>query len=509
MSQIYFARPKIILLTLLPVLAVLVWYLLKVFQFQLNQEEYSDGMLALQLSRGWLEGRPVLYDNLYGDHARQHNYYFILLVGFLTKFTGVYGLFIAYLGLIALFFQQWYKGFSLFGSTTWTAPWLTVFFFVFGPMAYFIYLDYFGWHPEHYFIPLMALLSLSLARRQYKLAALWLLLTFLVKETSTILLCSLLLFCSVTDLILKNAAGTWVSYVFNKRNILISGACFILFCLSMWWLSHLNGPQPSRLGIALERIQLTATPMKLVAYSGLYLVIGLITFGIGILPFIPWLRVVPRAGLIVGTLAACYTLLFVVYFFETLFYFPTIYLSVSYPPRMGGLWALLLSAYVFLSYRLTQAGLLPGQSVISWILTGCLLQFIFSPFLVAHHFTFDADSHQVSMNASNMLKTHFGLHPYPDGVARQLYTLARKLPEGSDVVVPNKYLSYFENVYPASWNYDDGSVRVLRKPVLYVYEKNLIGKVPYYKFPKKGYKIIPNQQLLILADSTWYSLHFK
>jgi hypothetical protein len=496
-------------LILLPVAGVIAWYLIKVFQFQSNNEEFSDGILALQLSRGWLEGRPVLYDNLYGDHARQHNYYFILLTGFLTKFTGIYGLFITYLGLVALLMWQWYKGFLLFGRSIWTGPWLTVFFFVFGPMAYYIYLDYFGWHPEHYFIPLLALLSLSLARRQFKLAVLWLLLTFLVKETSNILICSLLLFCSVTDLILRNPDRPWHHYIFHRRNFLIAGLCFVLFCLSMWWLSHLNGPGPSRLGLALSRIQQTATPSKLIAYTSLYCVVGLMTFGIGLLPFISWLRVSPRAGLIVWTLAGCYMLLFVIYFVETLFYFPTIYLSVSYPPRMGGLWAILLSAFIFLCVRLTQAGKLAGPQVVSWILTGGILQFLFSPFLVAHHFAIDTDSHEVSINAAYMIKTRLGLYPYPEGIPRQLHTLSKQLPEGSDVIVPNRYLSYFENVYPGSWNYDGGALRVLRKPLLYVYEKKLIGKVAYYRFPKTGYTVIPNHELLILADSTWYSLHFK
>ncbi|GLU52954.1 hypothetical protein [Dyadobacter frigoris] len=502
-------RLKILFLLLLPVLGSLFWYVVKVFQFQSNQEEFSDGMLALQLSRGWLDGRPVLHDNFYGDHAQQHNYYFILFTGLFTKFTGIYGLFLAYLTLFLVFFWQWFGGFKRFDRSLWTTNWLAVVFFVFGPMAYFIYLDYFGWHTEHYFLPLMALLSLSLAKRKYVMAAVWLVLTFLVKETSSILICSLLLFCSVVDLVLADAFKPWLSYFINKRNLLIIAVCLVLFCLSMWWLSHLNGPHPSRLSTALSRIGQSATPDKLVLYSLLYLGIGAITLLMGLFPFSIWLKSSPGIGVLLWTLAGCYSLLFVVYLFETLYYFPTIYLSVSYPARIGGLWAFLLSSYIYLSYRFTQAGMVASVHARSRILTGLILQFILSSFIVSHRFKIDSDSRSLGIAAADFIKTKLGLNPYTSGIAHELYELAKKLPEGSEVIVPNQYISYFQNIYPGSWNYDEKTAKLLGRPLLYVYEKNLIGKVSYYKFPREGYLVIPNDQLLILADSKWYNQRFK
>ncbi|MBE9463540.1 hypothetical protein ACFP1I_11470 [Dyadobacter subterraneus] len=509
MSESHQRRLKILFLISLPVLGSLFWYFIKVFQFQGNQEEFSDGMLALQLSRGWLEGRPLLYDNFYGDHARQHNYYFIPLTGLLTKFTGIYGLFLAYLGLFGVFFWQWFSGFKRFGTSLWTTNWLAVVFFVFGPMGYFIYLDYFGWHPEHYFLPLMALFALNLAKRKYAMAAVWLLLTFLVKETSNILICSLLLFCSVVDFLLTDAGKPWFSYFLNKRNLIVASVCLLLFCLSMGWLSHLNGPQPSRLGTAISRIQQSATPVRLITYISIYLVIGLIALIMGLFPFAIWLRSFKRRGIILGVLACGYSLLFVVYFFETLYYFPTIYMSVSYPPRIGGLWALMLSAYVFISYRFSQAGIMPAAFSVTYIYTGLVFQLILSSFIVSHRFVIDSDSRSLGISASKFINTRFGLNPYPDGNAHQLHELAKKLPEGSDVMVPNQYISYFQNVYPGSWNYEEKPPMLLRRPLLYVYEKSLIGKVSYYKFPQKGYRVIPNHQLLILADSKWYNQRYK
>jgi hypothetical protein len=48
-------------------------------------------------------------------------------------------------------------------------------------------------------------------------------------------------------------------------------------------------------------------------------------------------------------------------------------------------------------------------------------------------------------------------------------------------------------------------LRILMRPLLYIYDKKLIKTNKNYIFPKGGYKTIPNSQLLILADSVWYN----
>ena len=495
------------LLILLPVIGCVVWFFLKVFQFQTSQEQYADGLVALQLSRGWLEGRPLLFDPIYGNHAQQHNYYLIPIVGLLTKPMGVYGLFMAYIGLFALFLWIWYKSLARFDVPARTAAWLTGVIFVFGPMAYFIYLDYFGWHPEQYFIPLLALLSLSLAQRKWRFAMLWLVLTFLVKESSVVLICCLLLFCSVVDLVLSNPGKHWTAYVLTRRNWIITGVCLALFAAGLWYLAHLNGPRPSRLTHAFAHTQLSTTLFLYVLFSGS---VGLATFGIGLLPFVPWLRKLQHKNLIICVLGVGYGILFVMFATEALFYFPTIYPGVSYPPRIGGLWAFMLSAFVFLGYRLSHSGVVPNQNAPTWILTGCLFQFLLSPFLVAHHFTIETRPSLLGADVSYLIKTKFGLDPYPDGDARQLYALAEKMPAGAEVVVPFHYTRYFENVYPSFWKADGRPpAHLIGKPLLYVYEKDLVNKKVYTDFPGKGYSIIPNKHLLILADSGWYNSTFK
>ncbi|MEO6286566.1 MAG: hypothetical protein ABIN80_04695 [Dyadobacter sp.] len=494
-------------LVLLPIIGCVIWYLLKVLQFQTSPEQYADGMVILQLSRGWLEGRPFLFDTVYGHHAQQHNYYFIPLVGILTKPMGVYGLFTAYLGLVGFFFWKYDRSIAGFNAFERTTTWLTAFFFVFGPMGYFIYLDYFGWHPEHYLIPLLALLSLSLAEKKRGLIILWLLLALSVKESSVVLLCCLLLFCSVVDMVLSNPARHRSAYILNRRNLIITGVSLVVFLSGLWLLSYLNGSKASRLGLALSRVELGSTLLWYLVSSCL---IGLLTFGLGMLPFIPWLRLSPHKKIIVWTLAGGYAILFVMFATEALFYFPVIYPGVSYPARLGGLWAFMLSAFIFFSYRLTQSGTMPSQTAIPWILTGGLLQFLLAPFLVAHYFTFEARPSVLSANVSYMVKTRLGLDPYPEGIARQLYMLARRMPYGSEVIVPFHYTRFFENIYPAYWE-EDGRrpAHILGQPLLYMYEKDLVKNGHYHDFPGKDYTMVPNEHLLILVESNWYQSNLK
>ncbi|SKB78867.1 hypothetical protein [Dyadobacter psychrophilus] len=494
-------------LIVLPIIGCVVWFFLKVFQFQTSPEQYPDGMVILQLSKGWLEGRPFLFDTIYGNHAQQHNYYFIPLIGIFTRFMGVNGLFMAYVCFVGLFFWVYNRGSAHFNVAERRAIWLTALVYIFGPMAYFMYLDYFGWHPEQYFIPLLAFLALSFAQRKWGMFIVWLTLVFLVKESSIVLICCLFLFYSVVDQVILNPSRHWFRYIFNKRNLLITSVSVVIFLIGLWWLSYLNGSQSSRLNQAFSNTQLNTTFFYHIVFS---VAVGALTFGLGLIPFMPWLRTFPRKGLIIWVLAGCFGVLFVMFATEALYYFPAIYPGVSYPPRISGLWAFMLSAFVYLSYRVAQAGFTPGQNAINWILTGCLLQFIFGTFLVAHHFTFDTKPSAIAKSASYMIKTGLGFDPYPEGDARQLHGLAKEMPVGSEVIVPFQYLRYFERVYPSFWPQDGRlPAHILGRPLMYVYEKELVQNGAYHVFPAKGYKTIPNEHLLILADSSWYNLKFK
>src|SRR4051812_34735661 len=50
----------------------------------------------VQMSRGWLRGHPLLFENGWGNPAQIHNYYTILAFSPLSQLWGAYGLFVGH-----------------------------------------------------------------------------------------------------------------------------------------------------------------------------------------------------------------------------------------------------------------------------------------------------------------------------------------------------------------------------------------------------------------------------
>ena len=50
---------------------------------------------------------------------------------------------------------------------------------------------------------------------------------------------------------------------------------------------------------------------------------------------------------------------------------------------------------------------------------------------------------------------------------------------------------------------------IIKRPHLYIYEKNVPKENLKYIYPKKGYVKLQNKELLIYADSTWFYQNFK
>jgi len=487
-----------------PFAILLGWFYLKVYQFQYLNENFVDGLIALQLSRGWLEGRPILFDTYYGSHWLHHNYYFILLTGFVTKFTGLYGLFLIYLGLLGTFFIKFYRSIR---SRYWLNDWFILILFGVGPIAYHVYLDNYGWHPEQYFLPLLGLFSLSLARRKWLEVLIWGLLTLCIKETSIVLLCGVTLFGAVLGELIKAPSEKWSAYLFNRTNYLIIGISLAIFVLGMWWLSHLNGPHPSRLGNAMILIQRKATFSMTLVYTVLVAFFSSVTLAAACLLFTPWWRSIPQPWVVIGVFLGFCTVLLAVFFVEGLLYFPEPNMSIRYPARVGSLWAYMMSCYVFMSIRLTEANYRPHPNQREWLLWAGLFQFFITPMAVSNASSIHGQMFSIKKNFLFMHDNRLGTKPYAQGPAKELYQLAQKLPKGCEIVCPAEYVGVFQNVYANEWSYD---LRILTRPYLYIYEKKDLKTNKKYIFPKKeGYTTVPNPQFLILADSVWYNQHYK
>ncbi len=497
-----------ILFVVSPFLILLGWFYAKVFQFQYLNEPFPDGIAALQLSRGWLEGRPLLFDTYTGYHALQHNYYFILLVGFVSKFTGVYGLFIVYLGLLALFLGKWAIWTRHHCKNNWRNEWTAVAFFAVGPVAFHIYWDYLGWHPEQYFIPLMGLRTFSLARRRWVEALVWGLFTFSVKETSPVLLCGLLVFASVTVSVLEKPNLTWQKHYFSRRNILIVVGCLGLLLLSMWWLSYLNGPKPSRVSFIFIHLQENGSFQQWLFYTSALGALSVFSILYATFPLIAWLRVIPQPWVISGALIGSGSLLCLVFYVEGLYYFPLFNSGLRYPPRIGGLWGFVMACYVFGVVRWTEAGFKPAATQQEGNVLWGASQFVLSVLLVSNNLPMLQSINDPQKNMAFVTQYKLGFRPYPNGSAKKLYELSQKLPVGAEVFCEKEYLSIFQRVYATSWTWRKPPP-MLNRPHLYIYYKKQLGINTRYIFPKSGYITIPNEELLILADATWYKQHYK
>jgi len=480
-----------LVLVLVPLLILVFWFLLKVHQFQSFEVNFSDGLIALQLSRGWLEGRPFLYDNYFGFHSRIHNYYILPLTGLITQSTGIYGFFVIYLGLVAFLLASiflWIRKYS----GNWLHHWLSLLVFIIGPFTFFIYLDLYGWHPEQYFFPLICLLAFTLARRQWIWSVLLIIFIYSIKETSAVLLCGLLLFASIVDLVLMSPKKTWSGILFDTRNIAIVLTCFLFFAAGMYLLSYMNGQESDRVSQAFDHVRQSGTAVRFFIYLAEIFIAATAFFVVGAIPFFPWLRKMPQPGLIWAVLGGYFLVLCFVFFVEGLLYYPRFSMSLPYPPRAAGLWAFLCGCYIFLMVRTTehQNNVKPENSG-RYALCSLAFQLAAYPFLISHESPV-YDIERVSGGTFSLFT--------PDPNVQQLAELAEKLPLGAQVIAPYKYLPVFQRVYASEWKHRH---LILGRPALYIFEKSLLKNSSEYTLPEKGYQIIPNHNLLILSDSTW------
>jgi len=499
LSGTYVQRLGKLLMIVCPFFILLIWFFIKTFQFRSLEVNYADGLLALQLSRGWLEGRPFLYDTFYGFHFKLHNYYFLPLTGFITKFTGIYGFFIIYLALLSLLMAKLLSWYRSQYPENWINGWLTILVFAIGPFAFYTYLDLTGWHPEQYFLPLMGLMAFFLARRKWFWSILLFILVLSIKETSIVLICGLLLFTSVLDFTLKNPSELWTRILLHKRNLVIISISLLVFAIGMMLLSYLNGSEPSRLDQALDNFRNQSSAGEFATYLSEVLISATALFAIGILPFVPWLRILPKRLLILSLVAGYFTILVIVFFVEGLYYYPVFHLSLPYPARVGGLWTFFLSCYIYMAVKLTENGIRVSNVQREYAVWGLVLQLIFFPVLISNHRSPLPDLDHLGMNIITFLKSGSDLNTASDPNAQQLFSLAKQLPRGSEVVVPNKYLNIFHMVYPSDWDHKN---LLLGRPKAYIYEKDLVKNSKEYAFPGTGYRILPNDKLLILVDST-------
>lgn len=142
-------------------LIILLFFWFKIIRFQGLYYTFNDMYIFLQASCSWMNGRPLLYENIWGYDDRIHNNYAMLLWGPFIYVAGPYAVFSiqAVLSLISygLLMRQLSRSMA-----NW-ALWFILFILLAGPV-WFWFNDHpgIGWHPELTYFPLSILFILSL-----------------------------------------------------------------------------------------------------------------------------------------------------------------------------------------------------------------------------------------------------------------------------------------------------------------------------------------------------------
>lgn len=159
----------------------------KVVRFQLLGYTFNDMYAFIQMSHSWLDGRPFMYENIWGYHHQIHNYYTVLLWGPLTHWFGAYGLFIAQTFLLLLAYgvvnEQLYRR----GLPVW-ARYTVLGVILLGPVSFWLN-DHpnIGWHTELSYLPLCLLFASALLSEHLLPILLAGLAVVLVKEDGAVL----------------------------------------------------------------------------------------------------------------------------------------------------------------------------------------------------------------------------------------------------------------------------------------------------------------------------------
>lgn len=312
---------------------VFLWFKMALYD---KLEYQTDLFSVLQLSRDFLWGKPLLYENAYGDNTAYHNSYLMPFYAPFTVAFGGKGLFVA--GFAAMVWACFLVG-RLLGQKP-AAAGLAFTAVFFSPVTFYLWDDYrFGWHPETVYYPLAIVFLASLALRER--VGLWLsgLFIFLSREDGILLLWSLYL--AHTAAVQPKAFAPVI-----KKMALPTLAALLLFFAGLALLA-LRAEGDSRIALAAARFWGNYGHAPL----GPYLCNGGTYWLLLCLPL--WLLAQwrMRSPAFAGWSLLGLLLLVCAHIYAGLYYFPDVRYGITWAPRLasvyGYLTGLLLLALVY------------------------------------------------------------------------------------------------------------------------------------------------------------------
>lgn len=309
---------------------VFLWFKMALYD---KLEYQTDLFSILQLSRDFLWGKPLLYENAYGDNTAYHNSFLMPLYAPFTVAFGGKGLFVA--GFGGMLWACFLIGGLFKNKPLYTGLGFLVLFF--SPVAFYLWDDYrFGWHPETIYYPLCTVFLASLALKNK--SSLWLsgLCILLSREDGILLLWALYLAYSA-------AAGPKPFWETVKKMLPATLATLTLFLLGMAWLSLRAGGE-SRVALAADRFLQHYSAGALGHYfrenGGHWLLLCL--------PVWVLAQVRMRRWAFAGWSALGLALLLATHAYAGIYYFPDGRYGITWAPRLAGTYGYLVGL-VFLA----------------------------------------------------------------------------------------------------------------------------------------------------------------
>ncbi|MBO0933616.1 hypothetical protein [Fibrella aquatilis] len=272
-------------------LALLLFFAFKAFSFQALYYTYNDLYIFLQNSCSWMDGRPLLYENVWGYDDRIHNNYAMLLWGPLIYTFGAYGAFAAQTGLALLSYVLLLR--SMGRTLARSDSWLVLSVLLLGPVwIWFNDHPGIGWHPELTYFPLSILFLLALQAQRIGWIILAGAMLVLVKEDGALLAGSIhLAFLSLNYLIANPKRAVFGILAQQRFWYTLGGwaGLFVIGMLFLSWKNHAAEPEPrlqqalTALSMSLHEAAFIKTHLLLLVKTVLLLLpsVCLLLYGLG------------------------------------------------------------------------------------------------------------------------------------------------------------------------------------------------------------------------------------
>ncbi|GAB3542944.1 hypothetical protein [Spirosoma fluminis] len=475
-------------------LALLGLFVFKILRFQTLSYTFNDMYAFIQMSHSWMDGRPFMYENIWGYHHNIHNYYTVLLWGPLCHFFGAYGLFAAQTGLLLISYAWVNQRLNQREAPNWTRG-AVLLVILLGPITFWLN-DHpnIGWHTELTYLPFALLFALTLSGKKPWAAVVAGVAIALVKEDGAVVGALIHLTFDRLRYVRQRADWSLGGWLGRRQIWFIAIGWTLVFVAGMVWLGYKNDFAEPRLQVALKLIHDNVyskafwdQTLRLIGKSLLLLlpVILVLTGLVRQLPGRPQVQLLLMWGIGIGVLTILNFVQSSHYYDQPLFYL----VSLTWPPRFVLVWAF-SGAFLVLLLDEFADRFRPMPLARAWVLGG-LLFLIQLPVLDLVRPDFIAARDWIATMLGQYSPYKNRVYLQPEDIA-SVKCLADKLPNQANVFAFDYVVPYFHRQYeiwPTGKQYRPADVAVLPIDDPQQLRSRLPMRRPYQIIRLKAYNI--------------------